>query len=210
MVYLTDGQALGDVAGALDWKIATGKIAPLILVGIHNGGYLGNRDLQFNTELDYRALEYLSGIGSERYEAHKRFVAEEVMPFVEQHHPASTEREKRALSGYSNGGAYAVTAGTEEAGTFGHVFAYSVAFFVDDTLKNAAKSGQLPKYRLAAGTLESFIRGTQRAEKILMAAGADVVANYHVAGHDPLLWKIALLDDLQAVFPGEKSADQDR
>lgn len=201
VVYMTDGAALQQYVGAIDWKIQQGEIRPLLVVGVHNGGYIGNRDKRFQTQYDHRALEYLSGLGDERYDLHRRFLREEVLPFIEQHHGASTRREDRVLSGYSNGGACAVTVGVEEADLFGTVCAYSVAFFDRDALRTAAREVELPRFRLAAGTLESFLVGTQDAHEILANAGADASLRTYVAGHDPLLWRVALLEDLTAIFP---------
>ncbi len=203
VVYMTDGGAFDRYVGAVDRLIEQGRLAPLVLVGVHSGGYRGSRELLHSTDFDYRALEYLGGLGDERYTQHKRFLAEDVLPWVEQRHGASTERSARVLTGFSNGGAYAVTAGVEQSDLFGTVCAYSVAFFLEDALAEAAAGKELPRFRLAAGTLEHFMRGTRSAEKVLQAAGAEVELRSYVAGHDPLLWKVALLEDLIELFPGE-------
>lgn len=202
VVYMTDGSALEQYVGAIDWKISRGELAPVLVVGVHNGGYVGNREHRFDTRYDHRALEYLGGIGDERYDMHRRFLRDEVLPFVERMHGASTRREDRILSGYSNGGAYAMTAGIGDNDLFGTVCAYSVAFFDRDALREAAQGAELPRFRFAAGTLEHFVAGTREAHGILLDAGADAAIRTYVAGHDPLLWRVALLEDLVALLPG--------
>ena len=206
VVYMTDGQAFDRYTGPIDWKIENGEIQPIIVVAIHNGGYVGDRNKVQSIEFDYRAKEYLGGLGDERYEQHCSFLIEEVMPFVEENHNASSDKSKRALSGYSNGGAYVLTASVDHPDLFGHVFPYSVAFFDRDDLKEnlKGKSDKLPKYRFAAGILEHFIKGTQESHAIVKDAGVDAEIRTYVAGHDPLLWKVALLEDLQAIFPGSE------
>lgn len=207
VIYLTDGNALESIVGSLDWKIRNGEIAPMVVVGIHNGGYIGDRKKVYNPEFDRRAKEYLSGIGSDRYEKHNLFMSEELFPYIEKKFNASNQRKDRALSGYSNGGAFAVTASVDHPDWFGNVFAYSVAFFDRDELRKAVKEKSLPEYRLAAGTLEHFIKGTRDAHEILETAGVSTSLRTFVAGHDPLMWKIALLEDLALRFPGESKSD---
>jgi len=206
VVYLTDGQSLSKYVGALDWKIRAGQLAPLLVVGVHNGGYVGNRDKIQSYEFDHRAKEYLALTEDERYEKHSRFLLEEVMPFVEENYNASDLRKDRALSGFSNGGACVTTISVDHPEVFANVFPYSVAAFSRESLKEAAagKGDALPNYRFAAGTLEMFLAGTRESFEILKAAGAKAELRTFVAGHDSLMWKVALLEDLQAVFPGEK------
>ena len=209
VVYMTDGGAIDRYVGPIEWKIQTGVIQPIILVGIHSGGYVGNRDKVQQLQFDYRAKEYLSGIGDERYRKHCLFVRDEVMPFIERTYGASGERSKRVLSGYSNGGACVLTLSVDYPELFANVFPYSVAFFSRDDLRENIqdKTDVLPNYRFAAGTLEHFIKGTQESYDILKQAGINAEMRSYVAGHDPLLWLIALLDDLEAVFPGKPIAN---
>ncbi len=212
VLYLTDGGAFASYVGSIDWKIQNGEIQPIVVVAVHSGGYVGDRKKVQSLEFDYRAKEYLAVIGDERYEKHGLFLREEVMPYVETKHNASSNREHRALSGYSNGGAYVLTASVDHPDLFGHVFSYSVAVFDRDELKKNVKHkpSLLPKYRFAAGTLENFIKGTRESHTIVSNAGVDATIRTYVAGHDPLMWQVALLDDLEAVFPGSTKGTKDK
>lgn len=205
VVYLTDGQALKRYVAETEWLIDHKKIEPVVLVGLYNGRYRGDMAKGFDMELDFRAKEYLKAIGSDRYDMHMRFLAEEVMPYVESKYSVSSRREDRVLTGYSNGGAYVVTASVDRPELFGNVFAYSVAVFLNEDLEKAVKDKSLPRYSFAAGSLEPFIVGTRDAEKILRGAGADTRKVEYVAGHDPLLWRVALMDDLVRTFPFKKA-----
>ncbi len=206
VVYLTDGSAMDSYVGPIDWKIRNGQLRPMIVVGIHSGGYVGDRNKVQSLKFDYRAQEYLKAVGDERYKKHCLFLKDEVIPFVEKNYGASSDRSKRVLSGYSNGGACALTLSIDYPELFANVFPYSVAFFDRDNLREEIKGKikSLPNYRFAAGSLEHFIKGTRASHEILSNAGANAEIRTYVAGHDPLLWLVALLDDLETVFPGEK------
>ena len=204
VVYMADGSALEEYVGSIDWAIRQGRLAPMVLVGVHNGGYGGDRDAEYDPELDWRAKEYLEAVGDERYLNHLLFLLEDVLPFVEARHGVSDEPSKRVLSGYSNGGAFALTAGAGEPSVFGHVLAYSVAFFDRDALRERVEGAELPSFSFAGGELEWFIEGTRDAAAILEESGADVRLRSYIAGHDPLLWRIALHEDLARLFPGQR------
>ena len=204
VVYLTDGSVLSAYVGAIDWKIQNGLIAPIVVVGVNNGGYIGNREKEFSSDYDHRAQEYLAGLGSDRYALHKQFLHDEVIPFVEKTHGVSSDRKDRVLSGFSNGGAYALTAATDNPEMFADVFAYSVAYFDPTALREVVTKNEasLPRFRFAAGTLESFMGGTKRAHELLSEFKVDTEIRSYVAGHDQLMWMVALIEDLEDRFPG--------
>ena len=107
VLYMHDGQNIFDAAtsfGGVEWQvdeaaerlIETGKIEPIIVVGMYN-----------NAE---RMSEYSPGLAGERGTdgnrgtAYTRFVVEEVKPFIEKTYRASPAREKTGIAGSSMGG----------------------------------------------------------------------------------------------------------
>ena len=203
VVYLSDGGAAESFAKVIEPFILAGKIEPLALVGVLSGGYLGDRAEEYDPNKDVRALEYLKVIEDERYEKHLNFFTQEVIPWAQEKYSVSRFPRNRAVMGYSNGGAFAVTASVDRPLVFGSTLAYSVAAFDRDMLTNDVKGKRLGNFYISAGTLEPFIRGSRDAQKILADHGARTDLDIYVSSHSSALWEVALVNDLQKIFPGK-------
>src|SRR5690606_2818115 len=128
---------------------------------------------------------------------------DEVIPWAESKFNLSKERINRALSGYSNGGALALTAAVDRPESFGYSLPYSIAAYDRDALKESVKGKSLPQFSIHAGTLETFIRGSKEANQILTDSKAKVKFTTHVSGHDIAMWSLAFHSDIQTIFPLE-------
>ncbi len=189
VLYMADGQLLDGMAHYIEPLIVDGTLPPLVVVGIPASDQSqGGGD-------DPRAAEYLIGMGDPRFYAHEKFLLDDVIPWAEAEFGASTTREERAVFGFSNGAAFAITMGLRHPDTFGNVIAFSVAWLPFDIPNmQIAPPG---RYYLEAGTLEPDFKGmTQDWAANLRSLGADVTFHERVGGHDSTIWRAELPDAL--------------
>lgn len=199
-VYMADGQSCAAFARVLEPLILAKKVAPTAIVGLFHGEYKGEMT-QYDMSKDFRAREYLKVADPERFESHLRFVTEEVLPWAESKFGLATGPANRALFGFSNGAAFAVVASAERPDVFSSVLPFSVAAFDPDELRKTVVGKRLPRYWLAAGTLETFIGNTKSVEEILRNVHAPVRRSEFVAGHDEAMWRLGFAQALPKVFP---------
>ncbi|RYG39642.1 esterase family protein [bacterium] len=199
-VYMADGQSCEAFAKVLEPLILAKRVAPTAIVGLFHGLYKGD-GAKYDFAQDFRAREYLKIADPERFESHLRFVTEEVIPWAEPKFGLASGAAHRALFGFSNGGAFALVASAERPEIFGSVLPYSIAVYDRDELRKTVEGKRLPRYWLAAGTLESFVQATGEAETILKGGHARVQFDRYVAGHDSALWQMAFAQALPKVFP---------
>jgi len=124
VLYMHDGQNLFDEKSSfagIEWKvdeaaqklIESGKIEPIIIVGIYNGG-------------EYRTSEFTPGplaSGSEpaQGENYCKFVAEQVKPFIDQQYRTMPDTQHTAIAGSSLGGLITLAIVKAYPDTFGRV-----------------------------------------------------------------------------------------
>lgn len=187
VVYLADGDVVAAYAPAIESLIITHRIRPLIVVGLGAG------------QGSERAREYRLGESAPRYAEHDSFVFGEVVPFIETKYAASPRREDRMLAGFSDGGAWALSAGVRHADRIGAVAALSFGWGPAAQLVDIPNR---PRLFFAAGTLEpDFHRLTERTARRAQASGGDVVFEDYTAGHTLLAFRSTLLDSLVWAFP---------
>ena len=177
---LADGEAVRGFAPALESAIEAGAVPPVRLVGLHNA--LGLLDARS----DLRAQEYLPGRNRRRFDAHLRFVTDEVIPWADERFGPVAGRWVAA--GFSNGAAWAIAAGQRRPDLIGAVAAFS-AGVVPQRISGAARSARIPHY-LAAGTLEpGFRRSTRQWAERLAKAGLPYRHEEWIGGHDQKWWE---------------------
>jgi enterochelin esterase-like enzyme len=201
VIYAADGQGIDRYARVLEPWIDAGKLQPVVLIGVHNGGYAGGAPdrKKYDRDKDFRAQEYFPGINARRFADHESFFCTEVRAWAECQLAVSSERSRRAVFGYSNGGRFAVEMGLRHPEIFGHVFGFSVA----GSGKFEFQQGRadLPHFDLMAGTWETnFHRCTSSLANQLRERGVTVHFSARVGGHDPELWCDAFAAAALAAF----------
>jgi enterochelin esterase-like enzyme len=201
-IYFADGLS-GEFVAVLEAAVRAGRIAPVVIVGIDAAG--STPDPSCAPRCDPRSREYLVDIPNAtpeeaRFNVHARFVAEEVIPFVESHYPVLATREGRATAGYSSGGSWAVTMAARRPDLFAKAIAMSVGWL--PAAETASGLGHTQLF-LAAGRLEGdrFIDRTSLAANLARRAGGNVRLVTPNAGHDFNMWEIAFADALGWLFP---------
>jgi len=197
VLYMADGQGAEGWAKALEPMILARKVRPFAIVGLHSSAYRGDRSKPYDTKLDFRGLEYVPGEDADRFERHMDWVTRELPPFLARQYNISTRREDRAVSGFSNGGAFAAAIAIKRPDFFG----YSVPLSLGVPTPDPKPAGRLPRFFFAAGTLESFSRGTRMMYDTVKGWGADATLDLYVAGHDSEMWRIAFLKFAPSIFP---------
>lgn len=201
-VYLGDGEC-EYFAKSLEPLISSGRIAPVALVGISAGAYKGPKD-KFDFMQDFRAREYLKVMDPEQFDKHLKFFCDEVVEACEKEFRFKSDRSARAVCGYSNGAAFALSAVNLRPDRFQNAFVLSLAATDFEDLKEIAKRKDIAVW-LAAGKLEIFMGNTRKALEVLKANQIPVQLDEYESGHDLAMWRQAFLRRLEQAFPGPKS-----
>jgi len=176
---LADGGAARGFAHTLEPAILAGPVPPVLLVGVHNAFDPAN------PWPDRRAQEYLPGQHRRRFDAHLRFVTDEVIPWATDQLGAAVG--PWVAAGSSNGAAWAIAAAQRHPESFAAVAAFSVGV-VPRRISGKARAAGVRHY-LAVGTLEpGFRRATQQWAQRLRRAGLDCRHQEWVGGHEQLWW----------------------
>lgn len=202
VIYLADGSSASMYAQVLEPLIVARKILPVVIVGVHNGGYLGERKPDFSDydfEKDMRAAEYLPELGSAHFSKHEKFFCKEVIDWAEKTLGVSDKREHRLVMGHSNGGRFAVTMGVNHPEVYGHVIGLSVA--AGSTPEFDKPPEIKATYYLAAGTWEEkFHTHTSDFDQKLKQSGFQSTFSSRVSGHDETMWQEEFATAIQDIF----------
>ena len=195
-IYMTDAGAL-TFAPMVEAMIEAHEIRPIMIISADNGDYgvVGKGPPEGGS---MRGLEYLPA--GARFADHMRFFLDELTPWAASEFNASQQPGDRAVSGSSNGGAFALRAGLDHGETFGIAIPMSPAGPppAPEILARQPRA----RFFLSAGDYEAGIeRNAQIEATMLSVADFDVQARYYAAGHNELQWRQALHDALVQVFP---------
>ncbi len=189
VVYLADGGVLPAYAGAIEAAIVSGRIRPVIVVGLEPG----------MRDPGMRAREYLVGRSTPRFRGQMHFVFDEAMPFAEARYGASDKPEERMLAGFSDGAAWALAMGLRNRERIGNVAALSLGWI---QASDGVASDDRPRLYLAAGTLEpDFHRVTAQAARRAAGSSAPLRFESFASGHVLVAWQTMLVDALEWSFP---------
>lgn len=203
VVVMADGDSTEGFAKVSEPLILSKKVAPFAIVGVHHGEYKGATD-KYEFEKDFRAREYLKIADPDRFALHLKFVCDEVLPWAREKFHLSSRREDTAVFGYSNGGAFAVTAALDAPEVFGTAMPSSVAVFDPKALAEVADKGKNTRFYFVAGKLEVFINNTQNAVNVVKDKAASCTFDTYVSGHDSHMWKLGFARDIVKVFPPKR------
>jgi|GEM_PF-1285291 len=198
-VFMADGDACEDFAKVLEPLILAHKVQPCAIVGMAAGTYKGDMKNGYDMSKDFRALEYLPGIDPDRYNAHMKFFCDEVGAYVAKEFGISTSRDKHAVTGFSNGGAFAAGAAFARPDFF--CAAMPLSLGIPPT--NPVKTANTPAIYFAAGTLESFGMRTGDFYEKVKALGVRTSYDTYTAGHDSAMWQMAFSRLIPKVFPAQ-------
>ncbi len=177
---VADGQSVRMFARILEPAILTGAVPAAVLVGVHSvidpaAGWP-----------DPRSREYLPGHDRRRFNAHLRFVVDEVIPWATRR--LDVAAKPWLVAGYSNGAAWSIAAAQRRPDLFTGVAAFS-AGVVPGRITSAARTAGIRHY-LAAGTLEpGFRQSTRKWAERLQRAGLPCHHHEWVGGHDSVWWE---------------------
>ena len=200
VVVMADGDSTESFAKVSEPLILSKKVAPFAIVGVHHGEYKGASD-KYEFEKDFRAREYLKVMDPDRFGLHLKFVCEEVLPWAREKFHLSSRREDTAVFGFSNGGAFAMSAALDAPEVFGTSMPSSVAAFDPKALAEVADKGKNTRFYFVAGKLEVFMNNTQNAVKILKDKAAQCTFDSYVSGHESNMWRLGFTRDIVKVFP---------
>jgi len=193
VVYCTDGEAVGAFAAELAPRMHEGCIPACILVGVHSAP-------------EVRSEEYLHGVSAEDYEAHEDFFVRRVVSWSIRELGLSLEPRRTAIFGFSNGGAFAFSAGIRYPEQFGVVIAFSVARSPGIDVPRAPPPAGWPRFYLASGTQgpeRMFRKHTLSLVQALRRRGIEPVYSERDLGHCFDLWCAELGSALSWAFGSE-------
>ncbi|UQN06471.1 esterase family protein [Deinococcus sp. QL22] len=185
-VYLGDGQAVVGLAQTLEPAMLSGAAPRVVLVGIDSARSQAALTATGGPPVDQRAQEYLEAWegGEQRFAAHEQFVLTTVLPHVERAYGLSARPQDRVVSGFSNGGSWAISMAARHPDVFRGVLAMSPS---NAGLQNAPHPAA--RVFVEGGTLEpSFLAAARTYAVMTRTAGNPTRLDVRVGGHDALVW----------------------
>ncbi len=179
----------------VEYLRAAGRLGPSVVVLVESGAGSRERDLAHNPEF-------------------AQFLAEELVPWLQQRYHLSLRAVQTVLFGSSLGGLAAAFAAYRYPEVFGNVLAQSGAFFwtapsdrgATSMMSEFASAARKPiKFYLDAGTFEkvvypgmqmSLLAGVRHLRDVLVAKGYAVKYAEFEGGHDYSCWAGTLADGL--------------
>jgi enterochelin esterase-like enzyme len=202
VIYAADGQNTAMFAQVIEPLIDERRIPPIVIVGVHSGAPTDGIPDASNTRWRIaRAQEYLPTANPERFAKHEQFFCSEMQKWAEQTIGVSSDRQRRAVFGFSNGGRFAIEMGRKRPDSFGYVFAFSVAGDADGRFDRLGSPADQSQYYMASGAWEPpFNECTTRLAEELERQGINVLHVARVAGHDWAMWSEELAAATQWAF----------
>lgn len=199
-LILADGQSAEEWGKVISFLVRVGKIRPIAVVGVHSGGYQGDRSQPYDSTLDLRAREYLEGFDQDRFDTHLDWIVESVLPEAARRFNISRERGDLAVAGFSNGGAFAASAALRRNDVFSMSLAMSIG--IPPEIDPQTPDAPMSAFYFAAGELEpGFLQQTTTAYEQVLNAGGEAQIRSYVAGHDAEMWMTAMAEYLPMMFP---------
>lgn len=200
-LFLADNSA-GVYAPLVEAMIVEGRIRPLVLISAQSGerAVVGKAPTAYGGDL--RSAEYIrdyAGAG-DRFDQHMAFFAVELTKHAVDEYSVSTDREERAVAGFSNGGVFALWAGLLHPDVYALAIPMSpgMAPIVAEDLAPGVRAS----FRFAAGLYEpEFLETAKAAEAVLTQGGYDASGVYLSAGHEPEQWRVVMHKALLEMFP---------
>lgn len=217
VLYLHDGQNLFDAATAFagnEWGldelaedlITSGRIEPIIIVGIYNNG--PKRMAEYTPVRDRR------GRGG-RAKQYAKLVVQDLKPFIDEEYRTLPDRENTALGGSSLGGLVTLYLGLKYPNVFGKLIVMSPSVWWANRAilreVRALRGKPEQKIWVDIGTCEgsnpdSCVRDARLLRDALLAKGWQDRVDFRFiedegAGHNEKAWGFRMRDALTFMFP---------
>jgi len=219
VLYLHDGQNLFDGATSfipgMDWHVGqtaddcirSGRVAPLIIVGIYNAGK------QRLSEYTPTRAPKLGGGRANRY---AKFLLEEVQPMVKANYRILSGSENTGIGGSSLGGLVSLYLGLRQPNVFGRIAALSPSVWWNQRIilrfAEAAPVYPAPRIWLDIGTREGprIVDDVERFRDVLLRKGWQLgrdLSYQRVEGaeHNEAAWAARVGPFLEFLFPAGQS-----
>lgn len=120
-LFMADGAGVMTAALLVERMIDDGLIPPIALVGAGSGADAIVEDRSSLGIADFRSADYLPGFngGGDRFEQHLRFFSEELVAYAVREFGVTPDPQRRAVTGFSNGGSFSVFAALRRPDVFG-------------------------------------------------------------------------------------------
>jgi enterochelin esterase-like enzyme len=215
VLYLNDGQNLFDACTSVfngeEWSVdetvgeltASGRLPPLIVVGIDNGG----RQLRPKEYLPYVDETLSPSEPHPQGKLYPQFLLDEVVPFVESRYRVLPGPRNRVLGGSSYGAGIALFTVMNRPGSFAGLLLESPSIYADGDhlLRDAATVRVWPRrIYVGTGTVEEPVEDVQKLEAVLRRAGLGndrlCVVVQQGAAHSEKWWGGRLAKALEFLF----------
>jgi len=185
------GQAEGNADNVLDFLYNEGKARPMIIVMPHGGDFGGDDFARFANFEDV--------------------LINNLIPYIEENYPVSTDRNMRAIAGLSMGGGQTFNFG------FGHIdkFAYIGPFSAapntrqpTQVVKDVDKiKSDVKLIFISCGTTDGLIGNSQTWHNYLDQNNVEHMYQLEEGqGHASVVWNRSLYNYAQRIFPEEETA----
>lgn len=167
--YVADGLSVLYLARLVEPAILDHRLPPLVLIGLNSG------------ESEQRGRDYLLGWRGETapFEAHERFLLDEVMPRAEALYGAATKREDRLVTGKSNGGSWALDTALRHPDLFAQAAPAAIARTDAEGVERPGR----PRLYIQTGLLDPFIGRSRSIAERAGRSGDELVFKTPVSGH---------------------------
>jgi enterochelin esterase family protein len=124
------------------------------------------------------------------------------MPFVEKNYRVIANKDNRAISGLSMGGAQTLTASNAHPELFSYVGVFSMGTRDDITDKlQALKTAGVKNYYVGCGEADNIcVEGSKNLDALLTKVGINHKMNFTPGGHTWANWRIYLNDWAPMLF----------
>jgi enterochelin esterase-like enzyme len=200
-LFVADGEAVDGYAPIAEALVAQHKMRPTIMIGSLAGQHGIVEDRSSLHIDDLRHADYIPNYpgAGDRFEQHQQFFCRELTRYAERTYGVSSRRADRAVTGFSDGGVFALWAGIRCADQFATAWPMSGGVWESHRLPRLAAH---VRFLVSAGIYEpAFHYNMRRAVEALRAAGQQVEMRDYAAGHMPDQWELAFADDAAKTFP---------
>ena len=205
-VFVADGGKVAYYARQLDPLIVSGRLAPLVMIGLRSGHDGIVDPPEEHSSSDLRNADYTPDFphGPPRFADHMVFAADEAPSWAAETFNISRDPAMTAVNGRSGGGTFAYQAGLRRPDVFGHALVHSPALGTPDEIPDTRFRAM---FHFVSGRYEpGFARRARWAAEELEAAGYETTLLELSAGHTMEITQVTLADRLMAIFPGPGAA----